>query len=143
MSGSQGYTQSGGPQSMGLDNSGRSAAAYGGNMAPNNTFKPPSSGPAAWGGLPGYNINPPPPPKMTAAEMRAKIAQLEMTIRLMEVDRANVARERLALADQVAAANRMRDEALGSWRTCDKERKRLELEVERLSLQAKAQEAQP
>lgn len=86
---------------------------------------------------------PPPVPKMTAAEMRAKIASLEMTIRLMEVDRTNAMRDRLSLADQVTAANRMRDEALASWRTCDKERKRLEMEVERLSLQAKTMEAQP
>jgi len=61
MSGSQGYTQSGGPQSFngGLDSSGRSAAAYGGGMAPANTFKPPSAGPAAWQGNPDYNIRPP------------------------------------------------------------------------------------
>ena len=78
-------------------------------------------------------FKPPPPPKMTAAEMRAKIAQLEMTIRLMEVERTTALRDRQSLADQVAAANRMRDEALASWRTCDSERKRLE----------KALEAQP
>jgi hypothetical protein len=49
MSGSQGgYQQSGGPQSLG-------AAP----TNPTSGYKPPSSGPAAWGGPPGYNINPP------------------------------------------------------------------------------------
>lgn len=78
MSGSQGgYSQSGGPQSFngGLDTSGRSATAYGGGMAPANTYKPPSAGPAAWGGLPGYNINPPPPPKMWTQDERMQPQQ--------------------------------------------------------------------